>query len=201
MTLPCLVLAAGFGTRMGELTAHKPKPLIRVAGRTLLDHALDAAHPAQPIAVNVHYRAEQIVAHLAKRRNVTILHEAPEILDSGGAVKNAAQRWAQGPMATLNADNVWTGTGPVAQLIAAFDPGRMGALLLLTPLDRATGREGCGDFSMDDDGRLTRDQRRGAHVYTGAQILTLRPALPRRTTFFRSATHGISMLGRACYSG
>lgn len=171
MILPCLILAAGFGTRMGAMIADQPKPLIMVAGRTLLDHALVAAGSAAPVAVNTHYRAEQIAAHLAGRADITLLHETPEILDSGGAVKNAAQHWPNGPIATLNADNVWTGSNPIAQLSAAFDPSIMGALLLLVPVGRATGREGPGDFAMDARGRLTLDKARGAYVHTGAQIL------------------------------
>ncbi len=162
---------------MGALTADTPKPLIKVADRTLLDHALDAAGPAAPVDVNTHYRAEQIADHLAGRTDIAILHETPDILDSGGSVKAAAQRWPKGPMASLNADNVWTGPDPVTQLIAAFAPDRMGALLLLIPLDRAKGREGLGDFTMDAQGRLTIDKVQGDYVYTGAQILDPAPCL------------------------
>ncbi len=169
---------------MGALTANQPKPLIKVAGRTLLDHALAAAHPASPIAVNAHYRAEQITAHLTGSADVTILHETPEILDSGGAVKNAAHHWPMGPIATLNADNVWTGTGPIKQLSAAFDAATMGALLLLVPLERATGRVGAGDFSMEADGRLTFDKINGAYVYTGAQIINPAPCLATKREVF-----------------
>lgn len=168
MTLPCLILAAGLGTRMGALTADRPKPLIAVAGRSLLDHALDVAGQ-RPIAVNAHYRADQIVAHVAGR-DVAVLHEYPDILDSGGAVKNAAQHWPAGPIATLNADNVWTGANAIAQLNAAFDPTRMGALLLLMPRAKTVGRVGGSDFAMDAQGRLRFDQT-GGYVYTGAQVL------------------------------
>lgn len=170
MTLPCLILAAGFGTRMGALTADRPKPLIKVAGRTLLDHAIDAAHGTGPITVNAHAHAEQIAAHL-EGTPLHLQHEDPDILDSGGAVKRLAQSLPAGPMATLNADNVWTGDAPIAQLMAAFDPAKMGALLLLTPRAEAVGRTGVGDFSMDADGRLTLDKLPESHVYTGAQIL------------------------------
>lgn len=178
VTLACLILAAGFGTRMGRLTADRPKPLIEVAGRCLLDRALDVAREAgaQPIAVNSHYRAGQIAQHLDGQGDVTFLHETPNILDSGGALKNAAKSWPDGPVMTLNADNVWTGQNPLAQLRSAFDPSRMGALLLLVPRDRATGRLGPGDFAMDPDGRLTLQKTDDALVYTGAQILDATPA-------------------------
>ena len=144
MSHPCLILAAGFGTRMGALTADRPKPLIEVAGRSLLDRALDVARDAgcAPIAVNAHYRADQVATHLAGADDVTLLTETPGILDSGGAVKNARNVLGPGPILTLNADNTWSGPNPLAALAAAFDPSRMGALLLLIPRNRAVGRQG-----------------------------------------------------------
>lgn len=176
MTRPCLILAAGFGTRMGALTATRPKPLIEVAGRSLLDHALDAAEGSGPITVNAHFHADQIAAHL-RGRDVHVQHEQPEILDSGGAVKRAAQSFPAGAIATLNADNIWTGDAPIPQLNAAFDAGKMGALLLLVPRAQAVGRLGGGDFSMAVDGRLTFDKSHDTYVYTGAQILDPTPCL------------------------
>ena len=164
-----MILAAGFGTRMGALTRDRPKPLIEVAGRALLDHALEAAAAGGgPIAVNAHYRADQIAAHL-HGSSVHILHETPEILDSGGGVRNALPVLGEGPLATLNADAVWSGPEPLECLNAAWVPERMDALLLLVPLDRAVGRQGGGDFAIESDGRLSPDKT--AMVYTGAQIL------------------------------
>jgi len=174
---PCLILAAGFGTRMGALAATRPKPLIKVEGRSLLDRALDVARDAgaHPIAVNAHYRADQIAAHLAGQPDVSVLHETPNILDSGGAVKNALRIWPAGPVMTLNADNVWTGENPLRQLAAAFVPAHMGALLLLVPRAEAVGRLGPGDFAMDADGRLSLQKSGTALVYVGAQILEPAP--------------------------
>lgn len=173
MTLPCLILAAGFGTRMGALTADRPKPLIEAQGRTLLDRALDVARGAHctEIAVNAHYRAAQIAAHLRDQTDVSILVERPDILDSGGAVKNATATLGSGAMMTLNADTAWRGPNPLEALAAAFDPTKMGALLLLTPRDRAVGRVGVGDFTMDAEGRLKLDKSDDTLVYLGAQIL------------------------------
>lgn len=176
MSLPCLILAAGFGTRMGALTEDCPKPLIDVAGRPLLEHALEAATGTAPITVNAHYHADQIAAYLAER-DVFIQHESPDILDSGGAVKRFAKNLPKGPLATLNADNVWTGPAPILHLSTAFDATQMGALLLLTPRDQAIGRLGGGDFTMSSDGRLSFDKSADAYVYTGAQILDPEPCL------------------------
>jgi len=165
-----MLFAAGFGTRMGALTATRPKPLIEVAGRSLLDHALaltDAAGVRRRV-VNTHYLGEQIAEALAGRSGVSISHEAPEILDTGGGLRQALPLLRESPAFTLNTDAVWTGPNPLSTLAAAWDAARMDALLLLVPPDRAHGRQGDGDFTMDAAGRL---HRKGPLIYTGAQIL------------------------------
>lgn len=174
MSLPCLILAAGFGTRMGTLTADRPKALIEVAGRPLIAHALDAARAAGawPIAVNGHYRAEALAAWLAAEApEVHFLPETPDILDSGGAVKNALGVLGGGPLFTLNADAVWGGPAPLGDLARAWDPARMDGLLALVPREAAVGRRGGGDFALDPQGRIGWDKGPGGLVYVGAQIL------------------------------
>ena len=163
-----MLFAAGFGTRMGALTADRPKPLIPVAGRALIDHALDLAQGAgvARIVANTHYRAEQMAAHLAGR-GILLSHE-DEILETGGGLRKALPLLGQGPVFTLNTDAVWTGPNPVAQLRAAWDGAAMGALLALVPPERASGHGGKGDFSLSPDGRI---RRGGDYVYTGAQIV------------------------------
>lgn len=164
-----MVFAAGFGTRMGRLTAERPKPLIEVGGRTLLDRTLDLATAAgvDRIVVNSHYRADQIEDHLSGRP-ITISHEEPEILDTGGGLKRALSALGSQPVFTANPDAVFTGRNPFEELASAWDPLRMEALLLLVPLAAAGGRKGPGDFGLADDRRLSRD---GDFVYTGLQIL------------------------------
>ena len=164
-----MIFAAGFGTRMGALTANRPKPLIPVAGRVLLDHALALAQGAGVArsVVNLHYRGQMIRDHLAGR-DVVFSDETAEILDTGGGLRAALPLLSPGPVLALNSDAVWTGPNPLAALGAAFDPARMDALLMLVPRTRATGHLGAGDFAMDAEGRLTRGRD---HVYTGAQIL------------------------------
>lgn len=164
-----MIFAAGFGTRMGALTADRPKPLIPVGGRTLLDHALalaEGAGIARPV-VNLHYRGEMIRDHLAGR-DVAFSDETAEILDTGGGLRAALPLLAPGPVLALNSDAVWTGPNPLPALAAAFDAARMDALLMLVPRGRATGHTGAGDFAMDSAGRLSRGCD---HVYTGAQVL------------------------------
>ncbi len=168
-TTSLMIFAAGFGTRMGALTAEMPKPLIPVAGKPLIDHAIDVAESAgfAPIAVNTHFRAAQMAAHLAARE-VLISHEAPNILDTGGGLKQALPHLPGTVVATLNSDAVWRGPNALEVLKAAWDPARMDALLLCVPPERAHGRQGGGDFTIGGDGRLIRG---GAAVYVGAQIL------------------------------
>lgn len=163
-----MLFAAGFGTRMGALTADRPKPLIPVAGKALIDHALDQAQGVERIVVNLHYLPQMIRDHLSGRADVAFSAETETILETGGGLKQALPLLGDGPVFALNTDAVWTGPAALAELAAAWDPVRMDALLLLVPRDRATGHTGKGDFVMDGDGRLTRGP---GLVYTGAQIL------------------------------
>lgn len=172
MPFPLMVFAAGFGTRMGALTAQRPKPLIPVAGLPLIDHALRLADQAGagPVVVNTHYLADQIANHLSGRP-VAISHEAEQILETGGGLRKALPLLGQGPVMTLNSDAVWTGQNPLRQLIAHWDDARMDALLLLLPAENALGHSGKGDFLIDAEGRLTRANGKPGLVYSGAQIL------------------------------
>jgi len=162
-----MVFAAGFGTRMRPLTDDRPKPLIEVAGRPLLDHALDLTGDAGRVVVNTHYLGDQIAAHLAGR-NIALSHEQPEILDTGGGLRNALPALGPGPVITLNSDAVWTGPNPLETLRAAWDPSRMEALLLLIRPEDARGHSRKGDFLRDPNGRLTRGP---GLIYSGTQII------------------------------
>ncbi|MCU0903857.1 MAG: nucleotidyltransferase family protein [Tabrizicola sp.] len=170
--VPLMIFAAGFGTRMGALTRDRPKPLIPVAGRALIDHALDVAVEAEVgrVVVNTHYLAGQMAAHLAGR-GVTISHEADRILETGGGLKAALPLLGAGPVAILNSDGIWTGANPLRTLAAAWDPSRMEALLLVLPLDRTRAHGPKGDFRLDAEGRLSRGAGGEDHVYIGAQII------------------------------
>lgn len=172
-----MIFAAGLGTRMGELTRSRPKPLIEVAGRPLLDHALALARDAgiARVVVNTHAHADQMAAHLARVAPDALVSYEPERLETGGGLKRALPLLGPidlGPVLTLNADMVWRGPNPLALLAAAWRPGD-GALLALLPRAAATGHAGAGDFSLRDDGTL---DRRGAapsadYVYAGASLI------------------------------
>ncbi len=169
---PLMVFAAGFGTRMGALTQDRPKPLIPVAGKPLIDHALEIGAQAgvTRTVVNTHYKADQMAAHLAGR-TVRISHESDRILETGGGLKAALPLLGDGPVAILNSDGIWTGANPLAQLAQAWDPDRMEALLLLLPLDRTLAHGAKGDFRLAPDGRISRGAGGEDRVYIGAQIL------------------------------
>lgn len=175
-----MIFAAGFGTRMAPLTDTRPKPLIQVAGRTLLDHALIPTREAglAPICVNAHYLAEQIIEALQDDA-VTVLHESPTILDTGGGLKAALPHLGGESVYTMNSDAVWSGPNPFASLEAAWRPDDMDALVLCVPMNRAAGRTDKGDFAVER-GRASRGP---GHVYTGAQII--------KTAFVRDRTEDV----------
>lgn len=163
-----MLFAAGFGTRMRPLTDTQPKPLIPVAGRPLIDHAMafiDGAEISKTV-VNLHYRADQLAAHLQGKPIETVT-ETPDILDTGGGLRNALPLLGDGPILTLNTDAVWAGPNPLALLQQAWDPARMDALLICVPMAQVHGRTN-GDFDLGPDGHITRGQ---AAVYGGAQII------------------------------
>lgn len=176
-----MVLAAGLGKRMRPLTATRPKPLVEVAGRTLLDRAMGTlkAGGVTRFVVNVHYMADRIEAHLAARgmdQEARISDERDLLLETGGGIAKALPLIDADPFLSINADNIWV-DGPVgaARLLAnRWDPAHMDALLLLVPLARANCHGGPGDFHMDPLGRVSRRRpgRVAPFVYTGLQMLS-----------------------------
>ena len=178
-----MVLAAGLGLRMRPLTDHMPKPLVRVAGRALLDHALDKLADAdvEQAVVNVHYLPDQIIAHVAGRTRprITISDEREKVLGTGGGVVKALPLLGDAPFFHLNADTMWIdGVRPnLLRMAEVFDPAQMDILLLMAPTTTSIGYSGRGDYSMLPNGALRRrrEQQVVPFVYAGAAILS--PAL------------------------
>ena len=163
-----MLFAAGLGTRMGPMVQDRPKPLIKVAGRSLIDHALELTDTAglMPPVVNLHYKPDMVRAHLAQR-NVVFSDETDDLLETGGGLRRALPLLGDGPVVTLNTDAVWNGSNPIDQLLSQWRD-EMEALLVLVPKDNAYGHKGTGDFERASDGRLSR----GAdYVYTGLQMI------------------------------
>jgi MurNAc alpha-1-phosphate uridylyltransferase len=178
-----MVMAAGLGKRMRPLTATKPKPLIEVGGKPLLDHALDRllAAGVKKVVVNVHYLADALEAHLSSRAHgleVAISDERPLLMETGGGLVQAAPLIDCDPFLALNSDNLWIdGPADTLRLLAShWDDARMDALLLLVPLARALNHSGMGDFHMDRSGRLRRRERShvAPFVFTGIQMVSKR---------------------------
>lgn len=174
-----MVLAAGIGKRMRPLTATVPKPLIEVAGRALIDHALDRLAEAgvDEAVVNVHYLADLVEAHVRRRKRpaVTVSDERKGLLDTGGGIAKALPLLGPDAFYLLNSDSFWIeGARPnLDWLAAAWDDTAMDGLLLVAPTVRAVGYAGRGDFRLDPAGRLTRRAERevAPFAYAGAAIL------------------------------
>jgi len=209
-----MVLAAGLGTRMRPLTDTVPKPLIKVAGRPLIDHVLDrlAETGVERAVVNIHHFGEQLQQHLTQRKHpqIVISDERGLLLGTGGGVKKALPELGNAPFFHINSDTIWIdGVKPnLTRLADAFDPATMDAFLLLAPTASSIGYSGRGDFTMSPEGTLFRrgEQEVAPFVYAGAAILS--PALFKGapsgelslTTLFERAAqagrlHGLRMEG------
>ena len=173
-----MIMGAGHGTRMRPLTDDRPKPLVSVGGKTLIDHSLDrlVAAGVTEVVVNVHYRAAQLVAHLEQRRDVRIIisDETDELLDTGGGVVKALPHFHGEPFFILNSDSIWIEHGAPAlpAMQAAWDESRMDGLLLLAELATTIGYDG-RDFVLTADNRLVRarDNAGKPYGYMGVQIV------------------------------
>jgi MurNAc alpha-1-phosphate uridylyltransferase len=177
-----MVLAAGLGKRMRPLTDHRPKPLVEVAGKPLIDYTLDrfAAAGVRRAVVNVHYFADMMEAHLAERTapEITISDERGLLLETGGGLKKAAPLLGDAPIFCSNTDAILLDDGAgeaCANLAAQWREDDMDALLLLVSPEQASGYEGKGDFDMGDDARIAfRSGESASYIYTGLQILSPR---------------------------
>ncbi len=168
MRPPVLLFAAGLGTRMGALTQNLPKPLIKVAGKALLDHALDIAKAADigHKVVNLHYKKEAIAQHLAGQ-DILFSDESDALLETGGGLRKALPLLNANPILTMNTDAVWKGPNPITTVLKAWDDS-MEALLLIIEKTNVAGHLGKGDFEVDANGRLHRAPQ---SVYTGVQMI------------------------------
>ena len=176
-----MVLAAGLGKRMRPLTVSQPKPLVRVAGKPLIDHALDRAAEAgiAKAVINVHYLADALEAHVRARPApvVTVSDERDVLLETGGGMVKARDLLPD-PFFCINSDNIWL-DGPkdvFRDLSDAWDAERMDALLAVVPHQGAHNFRGKGDFHLDTTGRVSRRRsgRIAPFIYTGIQLVSRR---------------------------
>lgn len=174
-----MVLAAGLGTRMRPLTNDRPKALVEVRDKALIDHMLDrlAAAGVETAVVNVHAFADRLEAHLKARMTapqIVISDERPEALETGGGLKHALPLLGEGPVWVANIDSVWIETGVPAleAMAAAWDPARMDVLLMLAPTATSLGFHDSGDVFLENDGavRFKATGETGPLVYVGVHI-------------------------------
>lgn len=178
-----MVLAAGLGQRMRPLTLTLPKPLVRIGGRAMLDHALDRLDEAgiETAIVNVHHLADLVERHVEDRARpkIVISDERGVLLETGGGTKKALPLIGPAPFLLLNSDSLWI-EGPhsnIARFVETWDPGRMDILLLLASTATSLGYEGRGDFSMDPGGALRRRGEREVCPFVYAGVAILKPEL------------------------
>ncbi|WCT74832.1 nucleotidyltransferase family protein [Sphingomonas naphthae] len=176
-----MVLAAGLGKRMRPLTATRPKPMVEVAGKPLIDHVMDRLRAAgiERAVVNVHYLPDALEAHLRAQKGIDIVisDERDLLLETGGGMVKALPLIEDERFLSVNSDNLWV-DGPIdaIRLLASrWDDAIMDALLLVVPLARANNHRGAGDFHLDPVGKLTRRKAKVApFVFTGIQIVSQR---------------------------
>lgn len=173
-----MIMGAGLGLRMRPLTDDRPKPLVTVGGKTLIDHSIDrlVAAGVKLVVVNVHYKAEMLQAHLAKRRDVEIVFsdETAQLLDTGGGVVKAMPHFGDHSFFVINSDSIWVENSPaLATMLAGWDERRMDGLLLLAEMSTAIGYDTKGDFILRPDGHVVRARgNSGAtYAYPGVQIV------------------------------
>ncbi|MEM9234181.1 MAG: nucleotidyltransferase family protein [Pseudomonadota bacterium] len=190
-----MVLAAGLGTRFRDVSGDLPKPLVPVAGRALIDWSLDllAAGGVARAVVNIHYKADQMEAHLAgvSRPEIVISDERDQLMETGGGLVQASAFLGDGPVFCTNTDAILSHQDgePVTALREAWDDTEMDALLLLVPVEMTSGYDGEGDFHLETDGRLSWEGAGRKHVFTGLQIIHPRlwatePQKPKSTRLF-----------------
>ncbi|MEH6789636.1 nucleotidyltransferase family protein [Parasphingorhabdus sp.] len=178
-----MIMAAGLGTRMRPLTDDRPKPLVEVAGRPMIDHCLDklARAGVETVIVNVHYRADQMEAHLAALPfpgKILVSDERVQLMETGGGLVQAEPLIAAETFFCLNSDNLWT-DGPVSslhRLAQAWDDQKMDALLLLVQRSAAHNYQGAGDFHLDSENRISRKLagQEAPLIFSGIQLLSRR---------------------------
>jgi MurNAc alpha-1-phosphate uridylyltransferase len=205
---------------MLPITATMPKPLVKVAGQTLIDFALDRLHEAgmETVVVNVHHFADMLEAHLRSRTrpHIVISDERDELLETGGGVKKALPLLNDGPFITFNSDSMWVeGAEPnLKRLVAAWDPDRMDILMLVAPLSTSVGYDGRGDFHRDPDGTLRRRGTDDSADFVYAGVAIVKPELVEGTpdgafsanAFYDRATargrlHGLPLHGQWLHVG
>lgn len=179
-----MVLAAGMGVRMRPLTLDRPKALVTVGGKALVDHVIDrlVAAGVTRVVINVHAFADALEAHARSRTDVEVVisDERDGLLETGGGLKRARAFLGDDPILVANIDSIWTETPTrpaLGRLIETWDEARMDDLLLLAPMTESLGYDGPGDFHQAADGRLTHRGVDAAAPFAHAGVHLMSPGL------------------------
>ena len=170
--MKAMILAAGLGARMGDLTRDLPKPLLAVNGRPLIVHRVEALVAAgfTELVVNLAYLGEQIEAALGDGRDfgarIAYSREPDGPLGTGGGVKRALPLLGPAPFVLVNADVRCD--YPVARLRRPLTG--LARLVLVDNPDHHPA----GDFALGADGRLA---NRGVPMLTFSGVSVIDPAL------------------------
>ena len=178
-----MVMAAGLGKRMRPLTETRPKPLVEVAGKAMIDHCFEKLVEAGvgKAVVNVHYLADMMEAHLAALPypiEIRVSDERAQLLETGGGLAQAKSMIDEENFFCINSDNLWTDgpTNSLHRLAQTWDDGRMDALLLLVPRNAAHNYQGTGDFHLDEENRISRKRpdQQAPLIFSGIQLISKR---------------------------
>ncbi|WP_339827942.1 nucleotidyltransferase family protein [uncultured Parasphingorhabdus sp.] len=210
-----MIMAAGLGKRMRPLTESRPKPLVEVAGKAMIDHCFEKLVEAGigKAVVNVHYLADMMEAHLAALPypiEIRVSDEREQLLETGGGLVQAEPLIEEDVFFCINSDNLWTDgpTNSLRQLAQAWDEDRMDALLLLIPREAAHNYKGDGDFHLDEEKRISRKlpDQKAPLIYSGIQLISKRllrdaPTGPFSTNIFWERAIGEGRLFGAVHEG
>ena len=174
-----MILAAGLGTRMMPLTTDRPKAMVAVKGRPLIDYIIDNLHQhgVKHILVNVHYKKDIFIQHLKSHplSQIITISEEETLLETGGGIVNALSFFNNQPFFCINCDSLWLNgcQNTLLRLQNAFDPAKMDGLLLLSPTVKLKNDYSMGDFFLNQNGILRRRKKQevSPYLYTGIQII------------------------------
>jgi|SRR5579862_951961 len=171
-----MVLAAGYGTRLKPLTDRVPKPLVTVAGKPMIQYALDQlrAYGIEEVVINVSHLKEQLTAWLAGCKSVTFtLSEEVEPLETGGGLKKALPLLGDEPVFVINSDIIWLDEGERAldRLARHWDDAKMDFLLLAQPRSKAVGYDkGEDHLFVKPDNTIDWNERDAPYIIAGIGI-------------------------------
>ena len=166
-----MILAAGLGTRLRPITANRPKALIPVANKPIIERTIDylKGYGVEKIVVNAHHHHQQIVDYLGDGEafGLTIdVRVEPEILGTGGGIKNTNDFWDDKPFIVINSD-ILTNINLEQAYSHHKKSGSLATLIL----------HDCEPFNqleVDSNGNIThmfQNSQKGRLAFTGIHIM------------------------------